>query len=208
MPIRELIRRREVWMCGLSLVFILLALGTINVAFAVTRIRSRTTPQPPTVENLFGTDAAERGWVVRTPHDGRWPEPTQWTFRRRFGSREYSIHSESPVPDVNGYQLSLQHLGWPLPVIEIRQMWWDWSDPALQGPEPDPRPHLMPLGIVANPVLVGVPVWIVLVVVPLATMVLRRMVRSRGGRCPWCGYDVEHAAFCPECGPGVTGSPR
>lgn len=198
---RDFIRPCEVRAFWISLVLVLLALAAINVAFAVTRIQSRTAPQVPVIEGGFGVTPSRRDWVISTPHDQPWPAPTSWEKRGRFGLRVYDIRWSNPEPETNGFSLSLQHLGWPLPVLEIKQMWWDWNNPALQGPESDPRPHLIPLGLVANPVIVGVPLWLAMVVVPIGLVVIRRIWRARGGRCAWCGYELTGVAVCPECGP-------
>lgn len=197
----RLVRPSELRLLWTSLVFTLLILATVNVAFAVTRIRSRTSPPPPVVDDGLGVTPGARGWIIRTPHKDPWPDPTGWTKRGRFGLREYAINWQNPIPNTNGFQLSLQHMGWPLPVLEIKQMWWDWNDPALQGPEPDPRPHLVPLGLVANPVLVGLPLWTVLIALPIGLVFVRRVRRARRGRCAWCGYELLGAELCPECGP-------
>jgi hypothetical protein len=69
--------------------------------------------------------------------------------------------------------MQAQHLGWPLPVIELKQMWWNWNDPTLNGPEPDPAPTLMPAGLLINPLLLGGGVWLV-TVLPAAVFVLAR----------------------------------
>jgi len=117
-----------------TLVLILLLLAAVNVPFAVTKIRSRMGQHAVQVVSARDADAAGRGWVARTPQADPWPAPESWSKRVRFGHREYDIRWSNPDPNANGFSMSVQHLGWPLPVIEIKQMWWDWNDPALGNP--------------------------------------------------------------------------
>ena len=195
--------RRRLW--G-SLVLILLFLAAVNVPFAVTKIRSRTGARALNVVDARDADATGLGWVARTPHADPWPEPDYWLKHARFGHREYDIRRSSEEPGVNGYSMTVQHLGWPLPVIEIKQMWWDWNDPALAGPEPDPAPRLMASGLVGNPLIVGVPVWLVFVVLPLGVRLHERRKRAKRNDCVWCGYEAGGLAVCPECGRAGPGA--
>lgn len=184
-----------------ALVVIVLLAAVVNVPFAVTRIRSRTAPQPPIAVDLRGPAAAPSGWPVRPPHDFAWPDPNYRVENHAFGFREFHVTAPGATEGAGRFSLQAQHLGWPLPVIEIRQFWWDWNDPALEGPESDPRPSLLPLGLVANPILVGVPVWIVVAVLPAGAIALRRWARAWAGRCQRCGYSLTGVSECPECGP-------
>lgn len=200
MRILKLIKPSEVRLLLVSLVVLVLLAGVVNVPFAVTKIRSRTTAQPMERTHHNGPEAATRGWPVSTPHQRVWVEPQSWSRWSAFGYEEFHVSSPSPEPGVNGFSMQVQRLGWPLAVVEIRQMWWDWNDPALDGPESDPRPLLVPTGLVFNPLMVGGALWLVLCVLPLAARVMRRGVRGRRGRCVWCGFEVEGLEVCPECG--------
>ncbi len=165
------------WLVG-SLVVLVLIAASINVPFAITRIRSRTGKRPGQSLYFRGAEAGARGWPAKTPHDRPWTGPTSITAWSSFGYREYDARVPNPTENMNGFSMEVQHLGWPFPVIEIKQMWWNWDDPALQGPEPDPRPTLMPLGLVVNPLLVVTPVWFLLFLLPLALIMARRATRS------------------------------
>jgi hypothetical protein len=76
----------------------------------------------------------------------------------------------------------------------------NWNDPALQGPEPDPRPQLVPMGLVFNPLIVGGGAWVLVGLLPLLVRVGRRVRRARRGLCVWCGFDSSGLELCPECG--------
>jgi hypothetical protein len=197
----RIIRSGERRLLGASLVLICLTAAAVNVPFAVTKVRSRTGTVQSRTTDVRGAAAGPLGWPSSVPHDQGWPDPTYHITRRAFGYREYEVNTPSTTDGENGYSMAVQHLGWPLPVLEMKQMWWNWNDPALKGPEPDPRPSLMALGLVANPLLVGVPVWGAVVVLPVAVLVFRRAGRLRRGDCPWCGYELAAGQMCPECGP-------
>jgi hypothetical protein len=110
--------------------------------------------------------------------------------------------------------------GWPLPVLRsvmfadaTRASHWRGAlrlRPALayaaslwniQDPESGCIPlEPVPLPFAISTVAWGVP-WLALLMVP---GLLRRAFRRRRGRCPRCGYDLQHdlASGCPECGWG------
>ncbi|MEZ6164845.1 MAG: hypothetical protein R3B67_10460 [Phycisphaerales bacterium] len=200
MKIERYLRRGEVRGALIILLVLVLLAAAVNVPFAITKIRSRTGTFPTRSVDLDGPEAAAKGWPARTPHNRVWDEPDSWTMWSGFGIREYDVRSPSRNPGENGFSMSVQFLGWPTAVIEIKQMWWNWGDPSLNGPESDPRPQLVPLGLVLNPVLVGGGAWVLLGLLPLAVRVTRRVVRIRRGRCPWCGFDASGLEVCPECG--------
>ncbi len=52
--------------------------------------------------------------------------------------------------------MTVQRYGWPLSVLERKMMWWDWSDPTLNGPESSPSPALLLPGLILNPLIVAV----------------------------------------------------
>ena len=149
---------------------------------------------------LRGAEAAGKDWVVSTPHETEWPPPESWVMSASFGYRHYDIRASGTEPGKNGFSLDATLLGWPLPVIEHKQMWWDWGNPSLSGPEPDPAPKLLLRGLIGNPLLIGTLVFVPLVLTPYALIVARRAWRTRGGDCPWCGYELRDLDRCPECG--------
>ncbi len=205
MGIRTYIRSREARWLLVSLLVIVLLAAMVNVPFALTKIRSRTAARPPNPRVYDGREAAQRSWPSRTPHDVAWSDPNYRMEWSGFAYREFDVRSPSPEAGVNGYSMTTQLLGWPLPVIELTQMWWDWNNPTLDGPEPDPRPRLVPLGLVANPLLVGVPLWALLFGLPYLIVLARRVVRVRRGCCAWCGFEMGDSELCPECGRARSG---
>ncbi|MEZ6318245.1 MAG: hypothetical protein R3B49_05735, partial [Phycisphaerales bacterium] len=119
--------RRLVWVAVVAVLIVAL----VNVPFAVTRIRSRTAPRPRYTIDLRGPSAAPKGWPARTPHAEPWPDPVSWARYGAFGYRHYDVRWSNPVQGRNGFTMDLEVYGWPLGVLEQKQMWWDWDDPAL-----------------------------------------------------------------------------
>ncbi len=199
------IKHNEIrWVVG-SLVVIVLFAAVVNVPYALTKMRSRTGARAGNSLMLADEEAAARGWAARRPHEFVWPDPDSWMRETKFGFTEYYIAGPRLREDGNRFSMEVQHLGWPLPVIEVKQMWWDWSDPRLEGPESDPAPGLLPLGLVMNPLIVGLPVWLLVGVLPVTAALGRRGLRARRGLCPWCGYAIEALSTCPECGSSSEG---
>lgn len=192
--------KHEFWWLILSLMVLVLLCASINVGFALTKMRSRTGLYAPQQISVEGPEAASMGWPSATPHQHAWPPPESLTRWSSFGFVESHAYKSNAEPGRNGYSMQVQHLGWPMPVIELKQMWWDWDDPALQGPESDPRPMLIPTGLVANPILVGVPLWLIVCASPVLILWVRRYLRARKGLCAWCGFEIEDQSLCPECG--------
>ncbi|RMF77559.1 MAG: hypothetical protein D6744_11205 [Planctomycetota bacterium] len=183
----------------LTLLLVLVALaGVANVPFAVTRLHSRTQPKPRG-ENYMGDDAARREWPAATPHTRRWPAPHQFEYAHEFGFHYYNVFGEQSG---QRFQMNVQLTGWPLPVLEDKKMWWDWSDPTLKGPEPDPALRVVPSGLILNPIIVGVGLYLILTLPRDVFVFFRARRRRKRGRCIGCGYSLtgNTSGRCPECG--------
>lgn len=199
----RIVPRRPLTRAGLLLALFVLIAAAINVPWALTFMRSRTTIRSVPIAPLEGSDMP-REWPSSTPHDQPWPAPEHWTEGGVFGCRVFDVGAAPSAPGRNGFSMHVQRLGWPCPVIEQKQMWWDWNDPLLSGPEPDPAPSLMPRGLILNPLLLGGGAWAVFVLPWLAARVATRWSRYRRGRCMRCGYPVGESPVCTECGSAVA----
>ena len=186
------------------LAVLVLVAAALNVPIAVQLIHSRTQLWPGPALHVTGAAAASRGWPHRTPHETAWPAPDYWTVSKEFGGRYYHIASRSASdPTRNAYSMQYETYGWPLPVLHRVQMWWDWEDPALKGPESDPAMALYWPGLVLNPLIVGGGVW-ALVIAPWALYFeMQRAKWRRSGRCLRCGYPTGVGPVCTECGTAV-----
>jgi hypothetical protein len=187
---------------ALVLVLLVLIVAALNVPWSLTLMRSPTDVNQVPTTHATG-EAAARPWPSRTPHDVPWPAPDYYSRGKAFGVRTYHVMASTRTPGTNGFSMQAQHLGWPLPVIERKQMMWDWGNASLNGPESDPRPLLMPLGLVVNPLIVGGAAWMVLVLPWLVLIVFRRAWRRRAGCCLECGYPIGVHDCCTECGAAV-----
>ena len=206
---QPLVTRRHIEHWLRALLILVLVAAAVNVPFAVARLRSRTGKRPSNRLILQGP-AAARPWPAATPHWQPWPTPNQFEEYRAFGIREYQVHAPGATAGQNGFQMEVQMTGWPLPVLEQKQMWWNWNDPKLKGPEPDPALLLRPDGLVFNPVILGTAAFVCLVGPHAAFIVLRRALRRKLGCCIDCGYQIRtDSKKCPECGAKhVSGPPQ
>lgn len=177
------------------LVLMLLITAAMNVPWALTFMQSRTSVVRVPRASVQGAEA-NRAWPSTPPHDEGWPTPDYWSEGRIFGCRVYDVRAGH-----GPFHMAVQHLGWPLPVIEQKQMWWDWNDASLTGPEPDPAPSLLLRGLVLNPVILGGGAWFVLVLPWAGAIIGTRLFRRRQNRCLDCGYPAKSgSANCTECG--------
>jgi hypothetical protein len=195
---------REEWRrAGLVLLVLLLGLAAVNPLVAMAYAPSRSTRTAGLLLN--GRAAASRGWPTWTPQAKPWPAPGYYQRDRQTGRTYYQVTAPG-AGGRNGFQMQLWRWGLPLPVYEQVQMWWDWDDPAMQGPESDPPARLVWTGVVLNPLVVGVPLWLATVGAWLLWLVVVRVRRRLGGRCAWCGYPAGVGPVCTECGRPSAGA--
>ncbi|MFI4897854.1 MAG: hypothetical protein ACIARR_08515 [Phycisphaerales bacterium JB059] len=206
MRLSEITAKSERTRLLLIWLFLVLVVAAVNVPLALSLTRSRTTPPPEKSLMLNGAEAAAMPWPSAAPHADPWPELHYWQRQWAFGYNHYDARAPGPDPGANSFAMDVTHLGWPLPVIEHKQMWWDWDNAALSGPESDPAPRLLLRGMIGNPLMVGTLVFVLACLVPFSLIVMRRLWRARGGDCPWCGYTLGDGSLCPECGRESTRS--
>lgn len=197
----KLLKSTDISRLILSLIIIVLFLAAANAPFAMTKYRSRSTQYRSTHEQLYNAQASALGWPSKTPHVKEWPKPNDVTVWSEFGYREYAANwYNEDDSSLDQYGMTVQKLGWPLPVVEFKEMNWNQIDESLKGPESHPRPHVIPLGLILNPFIVGVSMWLVISLVPLIIKVRIRSTNQRRGLCVWCGYELNNLNSCPECG--------
>src|SRR5688572_15256120 len=211
MRLPPMIEPREVRLAGLLLAALVAIAAIVNVPWAVTMIRSRLqAPKLPMTMLLFARkgDQVPTEYPSRTPHPKPWPAPDTWEEHEAFGYRLIRANSDTANSNRDRFSMELQWAGWPLPVIEIKQMWWNWNDPALKGPENDPRPSLMLGGLLLNPLILGGSAWLALALPWLIFTMIRRSSRWRNRRCMACGYPVGTSPTCTECGASLKTESR
>lgn len=198
---QALVNSKEMSKTIISLIIIVLTIAIGSIPYALIKYRGFTGPLPTNQEQIQGIEAAEQGWPSTTPHTTQWPSPQRITKWSKFGSNEYQAYwNHQTYTGVNGFSMNVQKLGWPLPVLEVKQMNWDWTNPALKGPEPDPRPQLVPLGLTLNPLILGLPIWLVFFVLPLLNRIYLRVLSQRRSECVWCGHRLDSIHLGSECG--------
>ena len=195
---QHLVTRAEIRAALVTWLVLVLLAAAINVPLAVSRWRPhRATPIPrPPLQGA----AAARPWPSSTPHATAWPTPEYWSEWRGFGWRRYDVGTSGSSPGTNGYQMKVEQFGWPLPVIEHKEMWWDWNNLALAGHVPDPTPRLLSAGLVLNPVMVGTGASAILLAPWLVWVLVRRTRRRSRDECARCGYPIGVSPVCTECG--------
>ena len=107
----------------LLLLFILIG-AAINIPIAMQFLHSRTAPPAPILVNVIGPQAALHVWPADTPHDTPWPTPTQWVMNASFGYKTYNVYGWNGTRSnrIDRVQMQVDHMGWPLPVLEHIQM--------------------------------------------------------------------------------------
>ena len=172
----------------LIIAVLILIAGAINPFVAVMCIRSRTQlPRVPRSVHLTGSEAAAKGWPARGPHLQDWPAPVSLSFHESFGY----VRIDGRGVDFQGkstHSMEVKRMGWPLPVLEVRQFWWPWKDPAWVSPaDPNPAMNLYWVGVVANPVIAASAIWVALFGLIVGgrclarRLGLKQMQRQRGG---------------------------
>lgn len=202
---QSLITPREIRWLIILLIWCVLIAGAITAPLALSLFR-------PPRENLAdeiqlrGDDVGSRSWPSPTPHDVAWPAPDSWNATREFGFRHFRARAAGANPDGNAFSMEVHQYGFPLPIVESVRMWWDWSDPALKGPEPTPALRLLWPGLLLNPILVGAGAYL-LVMLPIVAFILgRRLARRAAGRCVFCAYPIGQSPVCTECGRDLGGA--
>ena len=183
------------WLLTLCFFFL-----SANLIGAVVLIRPDNVPlKSPTTRKLLGPEAASFGWRSWTPV--QWPDPTDIDIESTFGRSRCTMRVDRTA-GTNGFQMSFESFGWPMPVIVLTQRWWDWNDPTLvpagkvsqelSGKFTDLRWDGLFIPAVAASVVAWVPtggLWLFV-----------RRLRKNHRCCVECGYPAGTSAVCTECG--------
>ena len=205
----KLVRPHERQRLRCWLVWCLLIAAAVNVPFAVSRVIRINSGSPAGATQKTAGKLPTR-WPTATPHAQPWPAPTSWSQWKGFGQWHFDVRSRGPSNSDN-FSLVLRWSGWPLPVLEHKMMWWEWSNPALKdidGEGSDPPMRLMLPGLIFNPIIVGSGAWMLMTLTFFLTVTRKRARRLRRGLCLNCGYDLaglranenDQSTICPECG--------
>lgn len=189
--------------CAMAFVVLYLIGSAINLPVSMQFLQSRIgSPKRPTI-NLRGAAAQSHEYPTRTPHTRPWPPPDYWSESEAFGYKR--IDATALLPSSRD-QLTMQFelTGWPLPVFEQVHCWWPEQDPKwATAVEPDPVMRLHWTGVLLNPAIFAIPVWLALFATPALIGWVVRARRRRAGQCTRCGYPVGESDLCTECGSPV-----
>src|SRR4051812_27462316 len=92
----------------------ILAAATVNVPLAVTFIRSSGALGQ--ISGVFLKEPPPQ-WPSTTPHSKPWPAPNYWVEQTAFGLHAYNVATNSSDNPQFVFQMEVQQMGWPLPVI-------------------------------------------------------------------------------------------
>ncbi len=181
---------------GPTLVVIGLLAGGVLLSGAVAAAAYRYSSLPqrtaaPAV-NVFGPEAAARGWPALAPHTQPWPAVRQWSEWRAPGARRRMAWSTR-------HQMEWESYGWPAGIVTRCQFWWPWNDPVWASKAPsDPGFTVSPIGLLIDALVFAGLLWLLV----FAPGVLRWYRRRRRGLCPECAYNLTGnvSGACPECG--------
>ena len=186
----------------LALLFFACATANLLVAIRATNLNGKpTTP----VANLFGAEAAAKGWPAATPMP--WPIVTQWSADRGFAYR-LSVAWSGPTPDTTTHQMVFEEFGWPLPVLDSVRLSWPWDDPRwTTAVPPDSGIRVRWFGLTLSSGAMAVAIWLVLFGPFHLWTAARRWRRRSMGACVQCAYPLRGAPRCPECGWAASNQP-
>ena len=139
-------------------------------------------------------------------------EPNNWIIRRNIFYTEYAfdLGQRNPYYEIV-YNLGEYHIGRPLPtrvlkVVSGSQLGYPSEGGQIWPPPPEGEQfgpvdvRYKPLGLILNPIIYALPVWLVLMGVRWALVTRRRRRRARLGLCVGCAYELGELSVCPECG--------
>jgi hypothetical protein len=202
MILLRLIKEGEIRLAAVVLVLLsLLAASTsLAVGIELLTITGNFPDQGSSQLDLVRLDAVDKGWPSTTPHQMPWPAPDRWLRQTLVGRWYYSVDAHDPDrPGYSLFSMRVLQAGWPFPVIERKQMWWDWNDPNLKGPESAPRFKILWGWLALSVVVFAGGLWLI-VFAPLALWTLMiRFERVLRGQCAICGSDRMGCDKCPEC---------
>ena len=206
-------------------VFVLVA-GSVNLIISVFAIQPPNSPRLPIVINVFGSEAAAKGWPTTPPTP--WPAVTQWSQEGSYLGRRQVAWSQNQAR-LTTHQMEVEFYGWPFPALRHAKLWasQDNSPPrsaaqtagstsatgggggaggaggmSSRGTSTfvDAGLTLHWPGVIANPLLFALVAWLVFVAPIVLWLGLRYQLRIRRGLCPDCGYPTGVSSLCTECG--------
>lgn len=197
----RIIRRDETLRAIKLLALFVLLAAIVNVPWAVTFMRPGAKALR-LVGPIREPSPIPAHWPSSTPHQTAWPAPDYWRESKAFGCQAFDVRSvsSSKRKGQNHFSMRVQQAGWPYQVVEEKYLFWDFNDPALQGPETAPAASIQTKGFLLNSALLGTLAWVLVVMPWILVKIAIRYLRRRSNRCTACGYPIGVSTVCTECG--------
>lgn len=168
----------------------------------------------PSVYTRNATETKQHWWPSVPEQDPPFEEPTSWERTDIFYLTRYTMLLGDGEFNYGVWVvLRDDYAGYPFVCVsskEIRSihshgsstLWPPVLDGSMYGP---PAVTYHPLGLILNPIIYALPLWLVLMGVRWPLLKRRSRRRERLGLCVGCGYAIGDLGLCPECGFGVSG---
>lgn len=205
---------------GVVALVVLLLLGCVlnlYVAFDGPGVDSYRWPDLAIISIHSDEEAAAQYWWPSVPDEAaHLGKPSSWVHVDEVLIRSYSfdLGYRNPSKEVD-YTLHEKHFGWPFTVRATKEVvgfqHTDWNAGGTVWPvPPEGEQHgplaitYRPLGLILNPVIYAIPIWVVVMVTEWVFIAMRRERRNRLGLCGVCTYEIGGLSICPECGTAST----
>ena len=163
-------------------------------------------PSDPKTRLLLsdGQDSIEgTGWWPSVPKGiPDLGQPFLWNRVEQPGRRFYLMFFRDPVDQTSQSlnELLVITTGWPCITVEHKRVIHVMSKQVVWPTDAEYRVIYHPLGLILNPIIYALPVWLVLMGVRWLLVSSRRRRRASRGLCVRCAYTLDGLSVCPECG--------
>lgn len=163
-------------------------------------------PSDPKTRLLLrdGRDTIEgTGWWPSVPEGiPGLGQPFLWNRVEQSGRRFYLMFFRDPGDQSSQslHELYAITTGWPCITVEHKRIIHVMSKQVVWPTDAEFRTIYHPLGLILNPVIYALPVWLLLMGARWLLLKRRSGKRERMGLCVGCGYALGEIGVCPECG--------
>ncbi len=205
--------RRLLQSSAILQLFVLLAIAAIfNLYISISRSTRSFLIQPSDPK----TKLMLRGSAGAPEGSGWWPavpsgvegleQPDFWTRVEQPGRRVFLMAFRDPAATNTSdfHILSAVTTGWPLRSVERKQVKHVLTSSVVWPSDGSSQLIYHPLGLILNPIIYALPVWLLLMGAHWAFITRRTQKRKNLGLCPRCAYDLDGLPACPECGEPIT----
>ncbi len=142
-------------------------------------------------------------------------DPIFWEYYNYIYRREYFGSWNKEIDNIGvNYFLNAELLGFPWTARSTKIVHyytshtsgtlWPQSGSIFETGRFHSAITYHPLGLILNPIIYALPLWLLLMGARWAYLTRRIRKRTHLGRCPRCAYDLDGLSVCPECGVSIT----